>query len=234
MAQIAHGDRVVILWLTRGEMTEAFGPLELKEVARRRVELGHRAGDLLGAETRFLDFADTRLEVTPEATLRVARAIADIRPDGLITWGDAWTRGKRHPDHQACGKIFRDAVTVARMAKAISPLPPHREPVPVFTVRDIHSTLPAVVLDVEPYRDAIHRLGRLYYDALGFGEPAWLDDLLATNGRPFGLRYAEVLDAWETEGGRAATLLPPPKPAFAVHPERPAALSATAAEAEPT
>ncbi|MSR35874.1 MAG: hypothetical protein EXR95_04400 [Gemmatimonadetes bacterium] len=35
-AQVARADRVVLLWLTRGEMTEAFGPIPTEEVARRR------------------------------------------------------------------------------------------------------------------------------------------------------------------------------------------------------
>ena len=36
---VARGDRVVVVWLTRGEMTEAFGPLPASEVAARREAL---------------------------------------------------------------------------------------------------------------------------------------------------------------------------------------------------
>jgi LmbE family N-acetylglucosaminyl deacetylase len=220
LAQRARGDRVVIVWLTRGEMTEAFGPLKSEEVAQRRMEQGHQAGEILGVETRFLDFPDTRLQATPEAAARVARLICEIRPDALLTWGDAWVRGMRHPDHQACGKIFRDAVTLARIAKRVSPQEPHREPVPVFTYRGAHSTLPAVAVDVEPYRDGIHELARFYMQGIGFGDPDWLERRLAQAGAPWGLRYAEVFDAWETKPGVAASLLPATDAGLIAHPTR--------------
>ncbi len=150
LAQRARGDRVVIVWLTRGEMTEAFGPRSTDEVARLRTEQAGEAGAILDVETRLLDFADTRLEATHDAAARVARVIADIRPDGLLTWGDAWTRGRRHPDHQACGRVFRDAITLARIAKTVHPAQPHRAAVPVWTLRDVHSALPVAVVDVDP------------------------------------------------------------------------------------
>src|SRR5688572_7655874 len=138
LAQVARGDRVVIVWLTRGEQTEAFGPIPIEEVARRREEQGHRAGEILGAETRFLDFPDTGVVHDRESVIRVAQLICEYQPDGLLTWGDAWIRGMRHPDHQATGKIFRDAITIARIAKVVAPLTPHRKPMPVFVLRDEH------------------------------------------------------------------------------------------------
>ena len=36
-AQIERGDRVVLLWLTRGEMTEALGPIPTEDIVRRRI-----------------------------------------------------------------------------------------------------------------------------------------------------------------------------------------------------
>ena len=222
LAQQARGDRVVVIWLTRGEMTEAFGPLPTEEVAKRREEHGRLAGELLGVETRFMDFADGALEANPESTRRVARLLAEVKPDGLITWGDAWGRGMRHPDHQASGKIFRDAITLARIAKIVAPLPPHRAPIPVFTLRGAHSTLPAVAVDVEPYLDRIHELARFYREKIGFGDPDWLERRLRHAGEPYGLRYAEVFDAWETRPGVVPYLLPaePAESGEPVHPDR--------------
>jgi N-acetylglucosamine malate deacetylase 1 len=208
LAQRARGDRVVILWLTRGEKTEAFGPIPEAEVARRRIEQGERAASILGAEARFLEFPDTGLLPTPEAAKEVAREIAEIRPDGLLTWGDGWTRGMRHPDHQACGKIFRDAVTISRIAKTVAPRAPHRAAVPVFTIRDIHSQLPVVAVDVEPHLDGIRELGRFYHESIGFGHPDWLVRRLARAGEARGLHFAEEFDAWETVPGRVSSLLP--------------------------
>lgn len=208
LAQRARGDRVVVVWLTRGEMTEALGPIPTAEVAARREEQGRRAGEILGVETRFMDFADCSIDARPESAHRVARLVAEIRPDALLTWGDAWGRGMRHPDHQASGKIFRDAITLARIAKVVGPGQPHRAPVPVFTFRGAHSTLPAVAVDVEPFREQIHELGRFYRENIGFGNAEWIDRRLRVTGEPYGLGYAEVFDAWETRGGIVPSLLP--------------------------
>ena len=219
-AQRARGDRVVVVWLTRGEMTEAFGALSLEEVGQRRVELGAEAAGLLGVEHRFLSFPDTKLQATPAAALEVARVICDVRPNGLLTWGATWIRGTRHPDHEATGKIARDAVTLARIAKAVSPLQPVREWCPIFTYRDAHSTLPPVVIDVEAQLPTIHALADLYRRALGFGDPAWLESRLRRAGAAHGLAYAEVFDAWESRPGRFDTLLPAIAGDFDVHPDR--------------
>lgn len=222
LAQRARGDRVVIVWLTRGEQTEAFGPLSTDEVARRREAQGHRAGEILGAETIFLDLPDTAITYERETVVRLARLICDIRPDGLLTWGDTWVRGMRHPDHEVCGRLFRDAITLARMAKVVAPHTPHRRPVPVFTLRDVHSALPAAAVDVTPFRDRIGQLASLYFEGLGFGDPEWLENRLRVAGDRWGLRYAEEFDAWESAPVAGPSLLPaPPLGAGAAHPDRP-------------
>lgn len=208
LAQRARGDRVVLLWLTRGEMTEAFGAIPPEEVARRRVEQGRRAGEILDVETRFLDFPDTRVEATPEAAARVAEVLAEIRPDGILTLGEAWVRGPRHPDHQATGKIVRDAVTLARVRKVVAPLEPLRSFVPVFTYRGLHSTLPAVGVDVGAHLETIRELGRHYHEGIGFGDPEWVERRLAALGERWGVDHAEQWDAWETRPGLVDALLP--------------------------
>lgn len=220
LAQKARGDRVVVVWLTQGEMTAAFGNIPAREVARRRTEDGREVGRILGVETRFLDFPDTRVAATPDSFYRVARLIAEIQPAGVLTWGNAWIRGMRHPDHQACGEIFRSAIVLARIAGVVQPLEPHRLPTPVFTYRDAHSQLPAVAVDVEPFLDQILELASVYYRSLRFGDPGWIRGRLETAGKEWGLRYAEVFDAWETRPGRFATLLPAEYDGPPPHPTR--------------
>jgi N-acetylglucosamine malate deacetylase 1 len=221
LAQCARGDRVVIVWLSRGEMTEAFGPLPLEEVAQRRTEQGEKAAALLGAESRFLDFSDTGIEATRDAAITVAKLICEVKPTGLLTWGEGWARGIRHPDHQATGKIFRDAILLARIAKLVAPLPPHRADVPVFSIRDIHSPIPAIGVDVTTHREKIDRVAELYFHGVGFGDPEWLDNRLAETGSRWGTRFAEEFDAWESEAGSLVTsLLPAPPLRGVVHPTR--------------
>jgi len=216
----ARGDRVVLLWLTRGEMTQAFGPISAEQVARRRERMGREAGRILGVETRFLDLPDTRVQADPEAATRVARVLAEVRPDGLVTWGDAWVRGARHPDHQATGKIARDAVTLARIAKAVEPVEPHRAPCPVFTYRGLHSRLPSVAVDVGRHVDTIFELAAFYRERIGFGDQEWLEARLRRGGEAWGVEHAEVFDAWETGGGLVETLLPPLEGGALSHPNR--------------
>jgi len=220
LAQREAGYRTVVVWLTRGEMTEAFGPLPPEDVAERRVALGHRAGELLGAETRFLDFPDTGLEPTREAAGQVAGVIAEIGPSAVISWGDSWTRGMRHPDHQATAKIVRDALTLVRIRKVVEPREPHREFTPLFTIRDKFSRLPVAAVDVQPHARRLFEIARHYHDALGFGERGWLEHRLRTAGSRHGVSMAEEFEAWETEPGVFDALLPPPAPTPEIHPDR--------------
>ena len=205
-AHAARGDRVVLLWLTRGEMTQAYGEVSVEEVAERRMAQGREAARILGAEARFLSMPDTRVEATWEAAREVARVMAEVAPSAVVTWGEAWTRGMRHPDHQATGKIVRDAVTLARLGRVVAPAQPHRDPMPVFTLRDEHSTLPELAIDVTPRLDILHALAAHYRGHVGWPPHDWLVERLRRRGERWGVEAAEGLDAWETEGGLRSTI----------------------------
>jgi N-acetylglucosamine malate deacetylase 1 len=210
-AHAAAGHRVVVLFLTRGEMTEALGSSDASEVARLRMEHGREAARLVGVdEVSYLDLPDTRVEVSADANWRVAAELARIRPDAVITWGDAWRRGPRHPDHQATGQIVRGAITLARITRVVHPMSPHREPVPVFTIREAHSTLPEAVVDVTAQLDRLHALADHYRERVGWPPRPWLEERLAVAGRPWGLDAAESFDAWETPPGIVSSLFTPP------------------------
>lgn len=206
-AHSAAGDRVVLLWLTRGEMTEAYDDPDPESVAERRMAQGRQAASILGAEARFLSMPDTRVVHSPDTSRAVARIIADVAPDAVLTWGDAWVRGMRHPDHQATGHIVRDAVTLARFGRVVAPSAPHRGPAPIFTIRGRHSTLPAIAVDVSDHRAVVRSVGAHYRREVGWPEEAWLEDRLRVAGRAHGVEAAEVFDAWETPPGLSRRLL---------------------------
>ncbi len=206
-AHTARGDRVVLLWLTRGEMTHVLAAHGEGEVARLRTEHGEQAAQMLGAEARFLDMPDTAIETTRENAIEVAKAIADVRPDAVLTWGGAWARGMRHPDHQATGELVRNAVTYARIGRLVEPAPAHRESCPVFTLRGRHSTLPARAVDVSDQLDRVLELAAFYRERVGWPERDWLLLRLHAAGEAFGVRAAEVFDAWETPGGIGSGLV---------------------------
>lgn len=209
-AERAAGNAVTLLWLTRGEMTEALGPLDSEEIARRREEQGRQVAEMLDCDARFLNFEDTRVEATRDAARQLAHVLAELRPDGLLTWGKAWRRGPRHPDHQATGRILRDAVTLARIARVVSPLPPHREPVPVFTIRGAHSAIVPVAVDVSNRLDVVLEVAAFYRSRVGWPPPGWLERRLADCGKRWGVEAAEEFDAWETLGGLTESLLSQP------------------------
>lgn len=209
LAQRDRGDEVHVAWLTDGEKTEALGDLSEEEVGPRRREHARRSAAMLGAEPHFFGMPDTGLAATPEAAREVGRLVARVKPDGLLTFGAAWTRGLRHPDHQAAGKIARDAITLARIGKVVAPESPHRSFCPVFTFRGHHGRLPAVAVDVEPYLERIYEVGSFYQERVGFGDPAWIEQRLRAAGERWGLTYAEEWEVWESRaGGVVEALLP--------------------------
>ena len=96
---------------------------------------------------------------------------------------------------------------------------------PVFTIRGAHSTLPRVVVDVEPVVDTIFELADFYSGEIGFGDRSWLEARLRSAGAPHGLAWAEALDAWETEPGVTGALLPAEEALEQGHPSRPGPIS---------
>ncbi len=220
-AHRAAGHRVVVVYLTRGEATAAFGPLPPDDVAARRVRLAERAARILDIEHRFLGFTDTEIVANPTGSRAVADVVAEIRPDALLTWGRMWVKGMRHPDHMATGAMAVDAITLARIARVVEPTPPHRDPCPVFTVRGVHSTLPSVWIDVSDHVDRIFELADVYFREIGFGQRAWLEARLRGAASPPGVDWAERLDTWETEPGVIPTLFHAVPIGGPAHPTRP-------------
>ena len=203
----ALGVRVVMLFLSRGEMTESLGPLSAEEVGAIRMTHAEEVGRLLDCEVRFLDFADTRIEHNAEAVHKVGRAIAEVKPDAVITWGHAWMRGMRHPDHQATGEIVRGGITIARMKRAVAPIEPHRGAAAVFTLRDRHSNLPCAAIDISKHADMALAVGRFYKERLGWPDESWLRQRMEMAGWRWGVAAAEELDAWESSPGLRTSLI---------------------------
>jgi LmbE family N-acetylglucosaminyl deacetylase len=204
----ANGYRVVMLFLTRGEMTESLGISDAEQVAAQRMQHARDAGEIIGAsEVRFLDFADTRVELSAAGSYRVANELARIKPDAVMTWGDAWVRGPRHPDHQATGQLVRNAITLARIARVVAPQTPHRAASPLFTLRDRRSTLPELAVDVTSQLAKLHELADYYRARVGWPPRPWLEQRLERAGAPHGVAAAELFDAWETAGGLVTSLM---------------------------
>jgi len=80
-----------------------------KPVSGREQELVKRTAELAkarGVETRFLDFAGSRFEVTAETKRAVSRAVAEVQPDvALMLWQD-----DRHSDHVVASALSKVAL----------------------------------------------------------------------------------------------------------------------------
>ena len=84
------------------------------------------------------------------------------------------------------------------------------------------SQLPVTAVDVTPHREKIGEIADFYLHGVGFGEPSWMENRLREAGARWGCRYAEEVDAWESESGtRVTTLLPAALAEHTFHPPRP-------------
>ncbi|AWN24231.1 GlcNAc-PI de-N-acetylase [Deinococcus irradiatisoli] len=114
-----RGDRVMIVWTTYGEMSSKFSGVPRDEVKRVREGWASDVAGIIGAEHRFFDMGDTRMQGSREEALHLARLYAEFQPDAVITWDDKGGTFTPHPDHCATAKIAYDAVVLARLPKAL-------------------------------------------------------------------------------------------------------------------
>ncbi len=120
------GDRVLLVWMTKGEFASQFGEASPLEVARVREEHGAHVAGLIGAEYRFLPFQDTFLTGGREEALALARLMAEFRPDAVITWDPLDV----HPDHRATHRAVLSATKLCRIPKLVGEA--HRKPLRLY------------------------------------------------------------------------------------------------------
>ena len=185
---VSRGDRVVLTWMTYGEMTSLFGDIPTEEIVEKRNEHAKEVGRIIGCEVSFLDFGDTQVEATRENAVRIARQIGELRPDAIL----AWNTYRGHPDHRATTQLLIDATTYARFPKLMSPLSPHRERVTFYLYHDEHCPYSRAYVDVSDQVGKVVEVVDYYsktYKWVGSGEEA--KERLRRNGRECGTEYAE-------------------------------------------
>lgn len=186
---LSRGDRVVLAWATRGEMTSLFGDKPMDEIVAERKRHTEEVARIVGCEIRQLAFPDAHIGRSHEEALELARLVADVRPDAIVTWN--FLRG--HPDHRNLGLLMQDAVTYARLPRMVAPLPAHRPPqLAFFAYYDEASPYPPFYVDVTPHMDKIAEVMELYatvYDWKNAAEN--LRRRRAGVGDECGVKYAE-------------------------------------------
>lgn len=187
---VEKGDKVVLAWTTSGEMASHFEGMSFSEVKKIREDQGKEVGEIIGCETLFLGYGDTSVRATRESALKMAKVIAKVKPDAVITW----SMNTRHPDHRGTAQILYDATTYARIPKITEPLDPYRPPlsVPMFMYFEEISPLPIVYIDVTNSFEKVKKVATLYGDFYGWKQVnEWIDVGRRSNGMKCGVKYAE-------------------------------------------
>lgn len=168
-----------------------------------------RIGHSYGVETRFLDFAEMSFDVSDQAARRVAREVADIKPDTAFM---LWPRDQ-HPDHERASGLSRIALGFGdRLIEADAPFT-RAQRVYQFDNGPRHTLgfEPDTFVDVtDEWPQAIEWLGKLMalarnqpYDGSTLDGAQRAKEALALyRGQTCGVRYAEAvrgLNAYPSE-----------------------------------
>jgi LmbE family N-acetylglucosaminyl deacetylase len=185
---VDRGDRVVLAWMTCGENTSMSKGKTLADVARERRGHGQEVGRIIGCEVAFFDYGDTQVQLSREASVRMGRYIAELKPDAIITW-DSFNS---HPDHRETSKIIMDGIRFARLPRLVEPHEPHRIELPVYQFVDRRSLDPLVYVDVSEQTDKILKAVTVYSEAFDWSN---VEERVrvhrASIGMKCGVRYAE-------------------------------------------
>ena len=194
------GDRVLLVWMTRGELASQFGDLPPEEVARVREGHGAHVAGLLGAEHRFLPFQDSLLTGGREEALALARLMAEFRPDVVVTW-DPWDL---HPDHRSTYWAVLSALKLCRIPKLVGEA--HRRPVRLYHYPREDLSRPWIYVDTTPTQEVAEAVFAFYREFYRW--PFNLEEFRARRrllGRKAGGGFAE---AFQTETPPAFPALP--------------------------
>ncbi len=163
-----QGKRIVMCHMTHGE-AGTYGDRGTRD------REAHACAEYLGAEVRWLDFEDTRIEDSFEARLRVIRAIRELRPRLILC--QYYDFPLMHPDHEATGRIVRNAFRLSRFRNIDTGQEPFWIPNVAYYLHPDH-VRPSFVVDVTSYFERWVELANLYGSQLD-SIPGYKDRLLA-------------------------------------------------------
>lgn len=195
-----RGDRVLLVWMTMGELASQFGELEEARVAEIREEHGAHVAGLIGAEHRFLPFRDTFLTGGREEALALARLMAEFRPDAVITWDPLDV----HPDHRATHQAVLSALKFCRIPKLVGEA--HRKPVRLYHYPRKELARPWLYVDTTATQGVAEAVFAFYQEFYRW--PFTLEEFRAhrrLRGREAGVPFAE---AFQTDSPPAWPALP--------------------------
>ena len=143
------GARAVLLHLTAGEMGHP--RLSGLEYARQKYEEAHKAARVLGAEARFLPYADASLPCNDEVAYQIADVIREVRPQVVLTH---W-RGSFHSDHLSAHHNTMRALFLAALPSIERSHPRHEASTVLFPENweDMEDFDPNLYVDIDDVYD---------------------------------------------------------------------------------
>lgn len=193
MAKYAkNGHRAVFLGLTPGE--KGHPTLSAEEYCKQKISESHKAAEILGCETRFLDYKDAELPLNDEVAYQVCDIIRELKPTIVLTH---W-KGSMHKDHRNTHYIVKDAVFYAGLRTIERELPSHRVKHVYFADNweDPYDFKPEVFIDITETRDLwIEAMKQCAYargETSGFNFVDYYSALSKVRGEIAGFPYAQA------------------------------------------
>jgi len=202
-----RGDRIIMACMTPGTRTSFLdGTDEEKRAARTKQ--AEEVAKLVGAEARCLDFEDTAIYPSREASLKVAELIREIKPTIIITWNQLWATGPGHPDHRYTSVIVLDAVSYARFKIPEISLPPYREIISLYLAPGLPtSPFPLCYVDISTQEKLIRQFTSIYEKMYGPWQALNLKlASSAVNGFSLGCELAESFNVIQRGSSEAKYL----------------------------
>jgi LmbE family N-acetylglucosaminyl deacetylase len=162
-----QGKSICIVHMTHGE-AGTFGSKDKRDQEART------AAEYIGADVRWLDFQDTRIEDSYEARIRMITAIRDIRPRVILA--QYYEFPIMHHDHESTGRIVRNSFRMCRFKNVDTGNAPFWIPNVAYYLLP-PQVKPSFVIDVSHVHDRWLELAGKYdsqYDAI----PGYKDRLL--------------------------------------------------------
>lgn len=152
-----QGKKLCLVHMTHGE-AGTYGNQETRDAEARA------AADYLGADVRWLNFEDTRIEDTYDARISMIRAIRDIRPRVILC--QYYDYPLMHHDHETTGRIVRNSFRMCRFRNVDTGNEPFWIPNVVYYLLPPHIR-PSFVVDTTAFFERWLKLANCYGSQLG-------------------------------------------------------------------
>lgn len=163
-----QGKKICLLHMCHGE-AGTYGDRDTRDREAKA------AADCIGADVRWLEFEDTKIEDSYEARLRMVRVFREVRP--RVVMCQYYEFPLMHHDHEATGRIVRNSFRLSRFKNVDTGQDPFWVPNILYYLFPQH-VRPAFVVDITRYFDDWVKLSNTYGSQLD-AIPGYKDRLVS-------------------------------------------------------